>query len=114
VGSTILTWLRQHGPRFLQERAVMCKLLGMTTATDEKRVRTFLGGKVFLPNAGTPNSHTAVPSTHPMPVSELLTTMKFSHTLCRWLIRRKSEAGTWPCLLTWPSFSHHSRVVVSL
>ncbi len=27
VGSTLLAWLREHGPRFLQERAVMCKLL---------------------------------------------------------------------------------------
>jgi hypothetical protein len=27
VGSTLLKWLRQVGPRFLQERAVMCKLL---------------------------------------------------------------------------------------
>lgn len=29
VGSTLLTWLRQHGPRFLQERAVMHKMLGI-------------------------------------------------------------------------------------
>lgn len=27
VGGTILTWLRELGPRFLQERAAMCKLL---------------------------------------------------------------------------------------
>jgi hypothetical protein len=29
VGSTLLAWLRQHGPRFLQERAVMHKMLGI-------------------------------------------------------------------------------------
>lgn len=29
VGSTLLSWLRQHGPRFHQERAVMSKLLGI-------------------------------------------------------------------------------------
>jgi hypothetical protein len=29
VGGTILAWLRQHGPRFLEERVVMCKLLGI-------------------------------------------------------------------------------------
>lgn len=29
LGGSILSWLRQYGPRFLQERAVMCKLLGI-------------------------------------------------------------------------------------
>jgi hypothetical protein len=29
VGGALLTWLRQHGPRFLQERAVVCELLGL-------------------------------------------------------------------------------------
>jgi hypothetical protein len=29
IGGTLLTWLRQVGPRFLPERAVMCNLLGI-------------------------------------------------------------------------------------